>query len=113
MSKCLSKIFGRATAIFGGKIGMTVGLSDDHKYAVVGLNELVVAHAVGEKIENDDNYGEQITLAFDSIKSINIFRNALDLAEICLKEGDMPENLLHGFVQNTLPDHDVSGHYHE
>ena len=92
---------------------MTVGLSDDSKYAVVGLCELVVEHAVGETIDNPKNFGEQITLAFDSIKSINIFRGALDLAEIFLKEGDMPENPPHGFVQNTMHDHDISGHSHE
>ena len=99
-----SKIFGRATAIFGGKIGMTVGLSDDLKYAVIGLCEMVEDHEPGDEIQNPDNYGEQVTLAFDSIRSINNFRNALDVAERCLKDGKLPEEPPSGFMRDEFSD---------
>lgn len=95
MSK--SKIIGRATAIFGGQIQLTVGYTDT-KYAIIELSELKEENAVGQPIKGG-NYGQQITLAFDSLDSINVFRDALDVAEHAIKtDGKLPEPP-HGFEE--------------
>lgn len=95
MSK--SKIIGRATAIFGGQIQLEVGYTDT-KYAIIGMSELKEEHTVGQKVKGG-NFGEQIILAFDSIDSINVFRDALDIAEYAIKtDGKMPEQI-NGFEE--------------
>ena len=91
-----SRITGKAVAIFGGQIAITVGYTDSG-YAVIGLSELVNEYKVGQKIKDAANYGEQIMLAFDSLESINIFREALDGAEAAIKYEGMPDDPPHGF----------------
>ena len=95
MSK--SKIIGRATAIFGGQIQLTVGYTDT-KYAIIGMCELKEENVVGQKIKGG-HFDEQITLAFDSLDSINIFRDALDVAEYALKTDGKMQEPPHGFEE--------------
>lgn len=90
-----SKIIGRATAIFGGQIQLSVGYTDS-KHAIVGMSELEEENAVGQKIKGK-NYGEQITLAFDSLDSINVLRDALDVAETLIKNDGKLEEPPHDF----------------
>lgn len=90
-----SKILGRATAIFGGQIQLTVGYTDT-KYAIVGMCELKEENTVGQEIKGG-NFGEQIILAFNSITSIDTLRDALDTAEQLLKHDGKLDEIPQGY----------------
>lgn len=86
-----SGITGKATAIFGGQIGIRVGYNEESGYAVLILCELVEDHKPGDKLEKGwDSYGEQIQLAFRDLKSVDIVRTALEYVERTIKDGKLP-----------------------
>ena len=85
-----SMIVGKAGVIFGGKIQIKVGLSESG-YATVVLSELVKPQKVGHEIEDYSTHGEQVYLSFNSIESLDVFREALDVVERALKDGVLPD----------------------
>lgn len=91
MSKNLkSGIIGQAQVIFGGAIGMTLGMVEgaDKEVMAVGLAELKhPAAKAGDPINDGETYnGEQVWLVFPNFDALNNFRNILDQLVVELKE---------------------------
>ena len=87
-----SRIYGQATAIFGGQIGIRIGYDKDSGYCALILSELVDEHKPGDNIGKGwKDYGEQIQLAFRDLESLRVVRDALDYVERTLKDGKLPE----------------------
>ena len=84
-------IVGKAAVVFGGKIQINVGMSDDG-YVTIALSELIKPQKPGRKIDDGATHGEQVFLSFDSLDSLNVFRDALDIVELTLKNGTLPED---------------------
>ena len=86
-----SFIVGCARVYFGGKIALSVGYDPDTKIAGVIMSELKEQNVPGERIKNPDNYGDQVQLVFDNLESINVLREALDIAERSIKDNNLPD----------------------
>ena len=93
-----SKIIGQAVAMFGGQIKLSVGYDQEQRSGIVAMSELVKENTVGGHIDKgEETYGEHILLCFDNLGSLNAFREALDIIELAIKNGGIPEELPHGY----------------
>ena len=87
-----SYINGKALVVFGGSINFWIGYNQNKKVVGVMMSELKEQVKVGEKLSGDEEkYKPQVELVFQSVDSINVFRNVLDLAEKTLKDGKIPQ----------------------
>ena len=90
--KLKSGIIGQAYVIFGGAIGMSIGIvkDTDDKVIAVGMAELKhpVAKSGDPIIDYETCNGEQVKLIFPDFDSLNNFRNIL-----CELEAEMKERI--------------------
>ena len=87
-----SYINGKALIVFGGSISFGIGYNPNKKVVWLMMSELKEQVKVGEKLSGDEEeYKPQVELVFQSVDSINIFRNVLDLAERTFKDGAIPK----------------------
>lgn len=85
-----SCILGKGTVVFGGGIQLFVEYDPESKTASVKFAELKQPLKPGENIPfGAKTYDPQVCFVFDEIKSIDIVREALDIAEYTLKHGEL------------------------
>lgn len=89
MSSKTSFINGSAVVVFGGGIAVSTGYNTQNGNVVVAFSEMVEQLEAGADIDdNEPTYGIQVQLVFDNLKSIEICRRALDVAERMFKDQD-------------------------
>lgn len=88
--KKTSYITGEAVVVFGGAIGIGLAYNPEEKKVGILFSELKEQLNVGDKVEEEETYEEQVQFVFDNLESIKMVRRALDLAERTLKDGEIP-----------------------
>lgn len=82
----ISKDSGELFVVFGGKIHIAIGGNTKHKTASVMLQELDKQYDLGSKHEEVwDVNKPTVHLVFNDVRSIGLFREALDEVEKYLK----------------------------
>ena len=86
-----SHITGAATIVFGGAIGIGIHYNNEENEVGIYFSELKEQLEAGSDIGDRETYDPQVVLVFDNMTSINVVRQAIDLAERTLKDGVIPK----------------------
>ena len=92
-----SYVRGRAEAVFGGAIGISIGYDEKSDAGIIALSELEEQLGVNAEIGSTKFYEPQVFLVFNNLHSIEAMRDALDNIEYALKYKHLekPEEIIH------------------
>lgn len=85
-----SYVRGRAEAVFGGAIKVSIGYDKATESGAIMLSEIEKNIGIGAEIGDTKSYDPQVVLVFNDIRSIDVMRDALDNLEYAFKYKHLP-----------------------